>query len=167
MKARLRALLYLVLMIDLSVLQPTWRHDVDKQNHHGVVGEMLTVTHETRAEKGDAEIDRAPTDLGCVHCLRSLCLLTNSKLHKATVLSKNRSFHLIENWSTRRRARYFHAPPARSHGAFWVGDTDAAGRTRHPICSASSLKDDSNSPPKSNRRHSGTPSVRHQPRRNP
>ena len=53
------------------------------------------------------------------------------------------SFHLIENWSTRLRARYFHAPPARSHGAFWVGDTDAAGKSRHPICSASSPKDDS------------------------
>ena len=73
---------------------------------------------------------------------------------------------MTENWSTRRRARYFHAPPARSHGAFWVGDTAAAGKSRHPICSGSSLKEYSNSPPKSNRRHSGTPSVRHQPRRN-
>ena len=27
-------------------------------------GEMLTVTHETRAEKRDAEIDREPIDLG-------------------------------------------------------------------------------------------------------
>ena len=69
------------------------------------------------------------------------------------------SVHLIENWSTRRRARYFQPPPARSHGTFWVGDTAAAGKSRHPICSANSLKDDSNSPPK--------PSVRHQPRRNP
>ena len=53
---------------------------------------------------------------------------------------------MIEHWSTRRRARYFYAPPARSHGAFWVGDTAAAGKSRHPICSASSLKDDSNLP---------------------
>ena len=55
-----------------------------------------------------------------------------------------------QNGSTRRRARYFHVALARSHGAFWVGDTDAAGKSRHPICSASSLKDESNSPPKSN-----------------
>ena len=37
------------------------------------------------------------------------------------------SFHLIENWSTKRLTRYFHAFAARSHGAFWVGETAAAG----------------------------------------
>ena len=46
--------------------------------------------HERRAEKGDAKIDQAPIDLDCAHCLRSMCSLTNSRLHKATVLSKNR-----------------------------------------------------------------------------
>ena len=121
---------------------------------------MLTVTQETRAEKGDTKIDRAPIDLGCAHCLRSLCSLTNSKLNKATVLSKNRSIsskigppNAVRGTST--LLRHAH-----------VGDTDAAGKSRHPICLASSLKDDSNSPPTSNRRHSGTPSLRHQPRRN-
>ena len=59
----------------------------DMQNHHGVVVEMLTVTHEIRAGKGDARIGHAPIDLDCAHCLQLLCSLTNSRLHKAKVLS--------------------------------------------------------------------------------
>ena len=141
------------------MLRLAWQHDADKQNHHGVVGGMLTVTHETRAEKGDAKIDRAPIDLGLCPLSPIAVFVDQCKTAQSHSFVEE-SFHLTENWSTRRRARYFHAPPARSHGAFWVGDTEASGKSRHPICY-------SNSPPKSSRRHSGTPSVRHQPRRNP
>ena len=89
-KARLTALLCLVPMIDLCASANMATSTLVGRNNHCVVGEMPTVTHEISSWKRETQgPDRAPIDLYCVHCLQLLCSLTNSRLHKATALSKN------------------------------------------------------------------------------